>query len=308
MTKRIISALLCIIVLSLSFTTIASADTVSELSKQVADVKLYADENVKVGTEFTVTIYVENITATSGLLSNDLPLYYDRDRLTVVSVECIFPESWAPFGDFLGSENTSEYPYYLRSLPDTMDILTNPAYRVTESREIGYKVKFKANKVGEAFVGVENDEAGKYPIMLVSAEGSNIYNYGGKGETIQINVCEELPGGDASSEVSEDISISEEASSETSDDVVSGDDVTVESSEELSTTESEEDNSVISDEISADVGDTPVSGGTSSFAFLGIAGAAGVVVCILFIVIVIALAVGIVVAVVIFNKKKSKNN
>lgn len=313
MTKRIISALLCIIVLSLtlSIATFAEeAEIVTALDKKVASINLYADENVEVGKEFVVSIFIEAITVPSGVLANDLPLYYDRDKLTALSVEPVYPDAWLPFADFFGHKEFDEYPYYLRSLPDAADIMTNPAYRITKSKEIGYKIKFKANKVGEAFVGVENDDIGKYPIMLVSVENTTMYNYSANGETIMINICEELPGdisGDTSNEQSADLSVDVSTDVELSTEASSEPFVSEDVSESTDASESTKDEESLSSEASDDASVAePSKGGVSGFVFFGLTGVAAIIVCILFIVVIIALAVGIAIGAVIFSRKKTK--
>lgn len=305
MTKRIISALLCIIVISLAFAVPTFAVSVNDFGTKIADIKLYADEQVKIGTEFEVTVYIENITADSGILSNDLPLYYDKEKISIVSVEAIFPQAWGVFGDFLGQTVPTEYPYYLRSVPDTSDVMTNPVYRITKSKEIGYKVKFKANKLGDAFVSVEADSAGKYPIMLVSIVGNDINNYGANGMKITVAIVDELGGyvsedisggSDViSTEESEDISNNDSADTTTSVDTeISGDttadDTTAEESKEVSELTSKESSNAQSTDTSSDDGNNKADKTGSIWIYIVIA--------------VIAISVIIVGVVIWMNKSK----
>lgn len=245
MTKRIVSALLIAALLCTGFSIGVFAAT--NLDQKIADIKIYADEQVKLGDEFIVSIYIENITLSGGVVGNDLPLYFDADKLTVLAVECVFPQEWNGYGDFFGiNPPVTEQPYYLRSLPDASDLMTNASYRITKSKAIGYKVKFSADKIGRAEISVIGDANSKNPIMLVSINGEDISNYGANGMTVSVEIVKEI--GDITSfEItSEDVPSSEEPISDVSD-VVSGD-VSGDVSEDVSSGEASD---IVSDDVSS---------------------------------------------------------
>lgn len=276
MTKRILSALLigALLCACLSIGAFAA----NYLDKTVADIKIYADKQVKLGDEFIVSIYIENITLSGGVVANDLPLYFDADKLTVLAVECVFPEAWNGFGDFFGiNPPVTEQPYYLRSLPDASDLMTNTSYRITESKAIGYKVKFKADKIGKAEISVKNDSSMKNPIMLVAINGEDISNYGAKGMTVSVEVVKEIIEDSSVDDVSDeepssqesisDVSevVSEEVSAGEASDIVS-EDVSSQDAIEISGTETDESSAVADDKSvetdSSDAGDDDGDGKT----------------------------------------------
>ncbi len=301
MTKRIISALLCALVLVTVLTVPAFAASNNYLDKSIADIKLYADEQVLLGREFVVTVYIENITNTNGIVSNDLPLYYDRDKISISSVEPIYPVEWNGLGDMFSQTDFKDYPHYLRSLPDTMDLMINPAYRITDSKKIGYKVTFKANKLGEAFVAIENTKDNKSPIMMVVIEGEDVNNYSGTGMRISVDIVEKFQG-DVSYDVSGDVStdVSTDVSKPQGDD-----------SGELVSSEASDDSVETSDEISDETSvEQPTTSSGSSFTLSGIfsgllgLGAVGVVIIVALALACVALLAGIVVLIVFLVKKK----
>lgn len=249
MTKRIVSALLIAALLCTGFSIGVFA--ANNLDQKIADIKIYADEQVKLGDEFIVSIYIENITLSGGVVANDLPLYFDSDKLTVLAVECVFPQEWNGYGDFFGiNPPITEQPYYLRSLPDASDLMTNTSYRITKSKAIGYKVKFSANKIGKADISVVGDANSKNPIMLVSINGEDISNYGANGMTVSVEIVKEIGDITSSDVTSEDNPSSEEPISDVSavvsDDV--SDDVSGNVSEDVSSVES---SGIVSDDVSS---------------------------------------------------------
>lgn len=236
MKKRIISVFLALALLCSGFCIGVSA--ANNLDKKIADIKLYVDKQVEVGKEFVLSVYIENITLSAGVVANDLPLYFDADKLSVLSVECVFPNEWAGYGDFFGvNPPVTEQPYYLRSLPDASDLMTNLAYRITESKAIGYKVKFSANKLGKAEISIVGDANSKNPIMLVSISGEDISNYGANGMTVSVEIVDEIREDVSSADVSDDVSsedtTSDDTPSEDSDEPITGDpsDISEETSE-----------------------------------------------------------------------------
>lgn len=267
MKRCIASALLCLAVLLSAFSLAVSAE--NNVDTPIADIGIYADETVQVGSNFTVEIYVENITAANGVIGNDLPLSYDRDRLTIRSVDCVFPAAWGDNGLFLGKTAFDEYPYYLRSLPDVDDAVENSAYWVKESKQLGYKVTFSADKTGEAFVAVENDPAGRDLIFLVT--GVETDNYTANGARININITNEpvesKPDESSVAEGSVAESSAEESSaaesSETSSEEPSGSEDSAESSEESAESSTSADDSTLDEASSADES-AEVSVGTAS--------------------------------------------
>lgn len=197
-----------ILIFCAAFGAAVSAD--NKLDNVAADVKLYSDGQVKLGDEFTVEIYIENITAANGIVANDLPLYYDRDRLSIVSVKCVFPAAWGNSGWGKTEFKKEEYPCYLRSFPE-VESINDPAYWIKQSRQLGYKVTFKAEAAGGAFVAVENDAEAKFPILLVSIDGDEINNYGANGSRISVEIT------DGAVNSKDDESLEESASSEASE-------------------------------------------------------------------------------------------
>lgn len=250
MIKRLISAALCLVMLVSAFSVnvFADATATNKLETKVADAKLYTEnDKVEKGDIVTVTIYVENITAKNGILACDFPLSYDKSKLSFVKLDCIFPTAWGFYGEFFGHPTPDEDPWYLRSIPDAGDLIENyTTYSVKKSKELGYKLTFKAIDDGDAFVAVE--DVGDKKIMLVAYEDDKVINYGGNGMKLTIKI-----GGkeDASTEPTfpEDSSAvesndPEEPSGADSSDVVSDE---PESSEESYPEESSEDVSIDAD-------------------------------------------------------------
>lgn len=272
MAKRIISAVLIAALLCAGFSIGAFA--ANNLDKKIADIKLYADEQVKQGDEFVVSIYIENITLSDGVVANDLPLYFDADKVTVLAVECVFPKAWSGFGDFFGvNPPVTEQPYYLRSLPDASDLMTNTAYRITESKAIGYKVKFSADKIGKAEIGIKGDA--KNPIMLVAINGEEISNYGANGMTVSVDIVKEIVDVSSSDNTSEEEPVSKEPISEPSEEVsdnaseeasvdVPSVDVSELVSEDVVSQDKLETSDTATDDSSAAADDKPVEGDSSA--------------------------------------------
>ncbi len=233
-----------------AFCVTAFADNVNAVETKVGDVKLYADkQSVQLGEMVTVTIYLENITAKAGILSFDWPLTYDKSKLSYIKREDIYPQSWGPYGDFLGSEVPSEEPWILRAVNEAGDMIENEAYRVKSDKEIGYKLTFKAVGEGEAFVAVE-DHA-RLPIMLVSFDGRDVYNYGGKGMKLSIQIGAEDNSTEESVDSTEpDVSRPDESSEEISENLSSEDSSMPESSDAESSETSTEESADISTEAS----------------------------------------------------------
>lgn len=307
MTKRIVSALLIAVLLCAGFSIGVSA--ANNLDKKIADIKIYADDRVILGDEFTVSIYIENITLSAGVVANDLPLYFDADKLTVLAVDCVFPQEWDGYGDFFGiNPPVTEQPYYLRSLPDASDLMTNTSYRITESKAIGYKLKFSADKLGKAEISVKNDE--KNPIMLVSINGEDISNYGANGMTVSVEIVKEIADVSSSDNTSVDDPSSQEPASDVSDDVSNdaSDDVSEEvssgeasdvASEDFGSRDMSEESDVKTDESSISADDKPVASDSSDTDDNGGNGK----MIIIIIVACVVLASGVAVAV-YFNRRK----
>ena len=239
MIKRLISATLCLVLLASAFSVNAFADaTTNRVDTKVADAKIYVEnDKVEKGDIVVVTIYVENVTAKEGLLACDLPFSYDKSKLSFVKLECIFPSSWDLYGEFIGHETPDEDPWYLRSVCEAGDMIENyTKYSVKKSKELGYKLTFKAVAEGDAFVAVE--DVGNSKIMFVSYEDGLVINYGGNGMKVTVKVGGEEDSSSAApvepddSSVAEseepDDSSAEDSSEAVSDEPVSGD---VESSE-----------------------------------------------------------------------------
>ncbi len=242
MIKRIFSAFICLVLVLGAFTITAFADP-EDVKTKVGDVKLYTEKTqLEKGDFFTVEIYVENITAKEGILGADLPLTYDKSKLSYIKKECVFPASWGMYGEFIGHDTPDEDPWYLRTVSTASDYVTNPAYRIKADKEIGYKITFKAVAEGEAFVAVEN--AGNNNIMLPSLE-ERVMNYGGNGMTLKLTIGTEDTSSDAPVESDDSSSVPDDNSSEITTDVSF--DVSDEPFEDLNSSED------ISVEESADV-------------------------------------------------------
>ncbi len=232
MIKRIFLAFICVALIIGAFSVAAFAAP-EDVDIKVGDVKLYTDKTeLEKGDFFTVEIYIENITAKNGILGVDLPLTYDKSKLAYIKMECVYPSSWGPYGEFLGHDTPDEDPWYLRSVSSASDYVTNPAYRIKADKEIGYKLTFRTIAEGEAFVAVEN--AGNHNIMLPSLE-DRVMNYGANGMTLKLTIGgEDVSSADpdnSSVEPSEDPS---EDKGESSD--VSSEDVTEDVTKEESST------------------------------------------------------------------------
>lgn len=273
MIKRVFSVILCVVLLVSTFAISASAETINRVDTKVTDVKIYVEtEKVEKGDIVIVTIYAENITAKNGILSVDFPLTYDKSKLSFVKLDCYYPASWGLYGAFFGHATPDEEPWYLRSLPDAGDLAENPAYMVKDSKQIGYKLTFKAVADGDAFVAVE--DVGNHKIMVASIEGDDVVNYGANGMKVSIKIGGHEDNSSSEPDVSDDPSeapseepsedsgdlSSEEPSAEdpSSEDVSSAEDSSESVSEETSVENetsdvatSEEDSSATSSEEAA---------------------------------------------------------
>lgn len=255
MAKKLVATVLTVVMLvsaTFTFALSASADTINKVGTKVADAKIYVEnEKVEKGDVFSVTIYVENITAKNGILSIDFPLTYDRSKLSFIKLDCYYPSAWGLYGEFFGHATPDEDPWYLRSLPDAGDMVDNPAYRVKASKQLGYKITFKAIAEGDAFVAVE--DTGNHNVMACSIEGEDVVNYGVRGMKVNIKI-----GGDEG-DSSSDTVVSEEPSEEPSEDPsedsedVSVEDSSVEDSSFEETSSVEDSSENVSEETSADI-------------------------------------------------------
>jgi len=252
MLKRIISAMVCLVLISTAFCINAFA--VNKLDVKSADVKLYTDKDaVDVGDTLTVTIYLENITLSSGFLAVDFPLTFDRSKLVYQGRECIFPVEWGPYGEDVGHETAAADPMILRSNLDIMALDDYTALAVTKSKVLGFKVTFKAVAPGEAFIAVENGEALKDSIMLVAMEGKEVNNYGANGMTVKVNVTGNAA--DVSDDSSEDTSGGIMEDSSVADSSVEESSVADSSVEESSAAEASVADSSVSSSANTDNGD-----------------------------------------------------
>jgi len=188
MVKKLIAAALCLITILAAFSVTAAAESYSKLEIKVGDVKLYADkESVQVGEMVTVTVYLENVTNSEGILTFDWPLTYDKSKLSFIRMEEIFPASWGPYGEFLGAATPDiEDPWMLRLVNEAGDLLDNKAYRITADKQMGFKLVFKAVAEGDAFVSVDDHPA--HALMMVVYDGKDVYNYGGNGMKLTIKI------------------------------------------------------------------------------------------------------------------------
>ncbi len=185
MKRKLFILILCVALISLTVGAIpASADL-----KIGAEIELdYDGKTVEVGERFTVTLYVQNITAPGGILGCDIPLYYDASALTLVEVEPVHPDCWGKYGIYVGNDvNGSDGdPYYLRSLCDANDAVSNSKYGLKDDKQLGYVLTFKAKTEGNTEITVKDTPASNDYIFVISR--TELSNYGAEGDSVTITV------------------------------------------------------------------------------------------------------------------------
>lgn len=155
--------------------------------KAAAELSLSADRTeVRPGDYVTVTVTVDNITTPNGIVACDLPLFYSHDKLELVSVSEIYPNEWGAYGMYVGDSNKNASPYWLRSICDASDLLTNSAYYIKASGKLGFILTFKALSEGEADITVDNSVDADAFALVVDAKG--FVNYGATGDTVTVTV------------------------------------------------------------------------------------------------------------------------
>lgn len=177
----------------------------------------------------TVEVYLTDITRPYGILSCDLPLYYDTEYLEFVTVEGVFPKSWGGYGEYVGNSEFSETPVngflYLRAIPEAPDLEIGPTckYNITADRALGFKVTFTALKEGVTKLEVKSDGANNILIvdsqtvtnyvanpasfsLTISSDKAVVDALNGKGDAPSEDVSSEV--GDTSSE-SSDVDVSD---------------------------------------------------------------------------------------------------
>lgn len=152
-----------------------------------ADISLKADRTtVRTGDYVTVTATIDNITAPNGIVGCDLPLTYSTDKLELVSVSEIYPTSWGSNGLYVGDSDKSASPYWLRSVCNASDLLTNSNYYVKDSGKLGFAITFKAIAAGDATVTIDNNAPEE--IFALVVDGKGFVNYGVTGTSCAITV------------------------------------------------------------------------------------------------------------------------
>lgn len=222
MTKRVITA--CILVTMLFTTVLCFPAHGAITDPPAADVVIDCDVvAVTPGSLVTVDVYLTNITRPNGILTCDIPFYYDAEYLEFITVEGLFPSYWNGYGEYVGNSEHSETPIngfiYLRAMPEAPDLELSPnsRYNVKGDRDLGFRVSFIANKEGETTFEVKT--VGNTNILVVDSQNLSNYRANPTSFTLTIssdkNKVEELNKGDTSSEVSDDTS--SEVSDDTSD-------------------------------------------------------------------------------------------
>ena len=198
MAKRILSLLTAVVLLtaalfSVSSLGVSAADAVAEVAIDLEH------STVKVGSYFAAEIYLKNITLEKGAIGCDLPLRFDSQRLKLISCEVKYPEIWKGEGEYLGSDDFSKSPFWLRAIPDVLalDDFTPEKYAFKNDKELCFVVAFQALAEGEALIMVESDPTSSENIYVIDTA---VANRDGKGLTVLVNISNDVP---ESSDVSE---------------------------------------------------------------------------------------------------------
>lgn len=219
MTKKFFCFVLTLI-LALSFVPFAVSAAGNTFGTEIV---LDTVGEIKSGDSFTVTVYVKDIQCDDGLLSVDLPLQYDSDKLEYVSKSEIYPEIWNGKGDnFCGDEPDEPGLYWQRLIYDGFDDgYTDKG--VKDDRVLGVSVTFRARggAQGDALIEIKSntDEqiggAGLEGSEIIALDGgasqlkvSIVYDSSVPAESVDTSVPEESEG-DVTGEVSEEADASE---------------------------------------------------------------------------------------------------
>ena len=176
--KTVLALTMCLMLLAAS--TVIPASAIDY--EKGADAVVYMDTTgVKVGDTFTVTVYIENITAPNGVLGCDIPLEYDSEHLELVDRSAICPKEWVYSFKALYTATITpeENPYWLRSLYDGSDILVNQERNIKYDKGIGFNVTFKAKSVGRSYIKTVT-KVGNFTAFVVNGDMScTNYSVGG---------------------------------------------------------------------------------------------------------------------------------
>lgn len=156
-----------------------------------AELSLEPSKNtVDIGETFSVTVLFKNITAANGIVGCDLPLVYDRNKLTLVNVEGVFPSSWGQSGVAASDSNRSEDPLWLHAFCDADDLAVNSAYNVKGNGQFGMILTFMSVSSGSAVISIDNDiEKG---VFLLAVNGGDFENCGVAGASASVTVTQNV--------------------------------------------------------------------------------------------------------------------
>lgn len=180
--------LLCLVftlILVLSFVPFAASAASNTFGTELV---LETEGEIKSGDSFKVTVYVNDIDVADGLLSADLPLKYDADKLEYVSKTEIYPEIWNGKGDnFCADEPDSAGVYWQRLIYDGFD----DGYvdkGIKDDRLLGVTITFRAvgGAQGEAVVAIKSDADEQ--ISGAGLDASEIVSLDGAGSELKVNI------------------------------------------------------------------------------------------------------------------------
>lgn len=184
MTKKFFCFALTLI-LALSFVPFAVSAAGNTFGTEIV---LDTVGEIKSGDSFTVTVYVTDIQCDDGLLSVDLPLKYDSEKLEYVSKSEIYPEIWNGKGDnFCGDEPDELGLYWQRLIYDGFDDgYTDKG--VKDDRVLGVSVTFRARggAQGDALIEIKSET--NEQIGGAGLEGSEIVALDGGASQLKVNI------------------------------------------------------------------------------------------------------------------------
>lgn len=187
MIKRVFSAILCIILAIGVFAIPANALDIG------ADTLIVCDAAAMPGDIVTIEVYVVNIVRPAGILTCDLPFFYDSKLLEFVTVEGIFPKNWDGYGEYLGesehSKNREDGRVILRAFPEVpeLELGTNCPYNVKEDKAMGFRLTFRAKAEGTAKLEIKDSK--KCNIYVVDALTAK--NFAGKPTSVEMVISKD---------------------------------------------------------------------------------------------------------------------
>lgn len=143
-------------------------------------------DTVRTGDLIAVDVSIKDISTPFGIVSCDLPLTYDTEKLELVSVTPKYPTAWGNKGILVGEGALTASPCWLRMVCDASDLLTNSAYYVKEDGVMGFTLLFKGKAEGSALIAVDNDMTESRFLMIV--DGGELANYGAEGDSLTLTV------------------------------------------------------------------------------------------------------------------------